>query len=72
MRAIQRLKQSGMTRAQIATALNVSRHAVRFWEVGERSPSHDNRQKLIELAEARGVLLLASDFSMTNTNESDS
>jgi len=52
-----------MSRAEIAAALNVSRHAVGFWERGLRSPSHDNRQQLIALAESRGVLLLASDFS---------
>ena len=55
-----------MTRAEIARALNVTRHAVGFWERGERSPDHDNRQKLIALAESRGVLLLASDFSKDN------
>lgn len=58
-----------MTRAEIARALNVTRHAVGFWERGARSPDHDNRQKLIALAESRGVLLLASDFSKDNNDQ---
>lgn len=66
MKAIQKLRKSGMSRAQIAAALGVTRHAVGFWERGERSPDHDNREKLIALAESRGVLLLGSDFSKEN------
>lgn len=52
-----------MSRSQIAEAIGVSRHAVRFWEIGERSPGHDNRELLIAVAESKGVLLLASDFT---------
>lgn len=63
MRAIARLKKSGMTRSEIAAAIGVSRHAVRFWELGLRSPTHDSREKLMELAATRGLVLLASDFS---------
>lgn len=69
MRAIQRLKQSGMTRSQIAKAIGCTRHAVRFWETGERSPSHKYRERLIELALERGLLLLASDFSKENDSQ---
>lgn len=64
MRAIHRLKQSGLSRAEIAKTVDVSKTTVHFWETGQRSPSHDNREKLIQLAESRGLLLLASDFSM--------
>jgi transcriptional regulator with XRE-family HTH domain len=64
MKAIQRLQQAGMTRAEIAKALGVTRHAVGFWARGERSPGHNNREKLMFLADSRGILLLASDFSM--------
>ena len=63
MKAIERLKQSGLTRSQIAKEIRVERHAVRFWELGLRSPNHDNREKLLELAAKRGIVLLASDFS---------
>lgn len=63
MKAINRLRKSGMTRSQIAAELGVSRHAVRFWETGERSPNHDNREKLLDLAAKRGIVLLATDFS---------
>lgn len=66
MKAIQKLRKSGMSRAQIAAAIGVTRHAVGFWERGERSPDHDNREKLIALAESRGVLLFGSDFSKEN------
>ena len=62
MKAIERIKKTGMTRAEIARAVGVERHAVRFWEMGLRSPNHDNRQKLAELAASRGVVLLATDF----------
>src|SRR3546814_804641 len=63
MKAIDRLKKSGMTRSEIAAAIGVSRHAVRFWEMGLRSPTHDSREKLLDLAAKRGLVLLASDFS---------
>ncbi len=66
MKAIKRLQQAGMTRAEIAGALGVTRHAVGFWDRGERSPDHNNREKLIVIAESRGLLLLASDFSKEN------
>ena len=69
MRAIIRLKQAGMTRQQIANAIGATRQAVGFWERGLRSPDHDNRQKLIALAESRGVLLLAADFSKASAEE---
>jgi DNA-binding transcriptional regulator YiaG len=63
MKAIEKLRAAGFTRSQIAAALGVSRHAVRYWETGERSPNHDNREKLMTMAESRGILLLGSDFS---------
>lgn len=64
MKAIDRLVASGLTTSQIADAVGVSPHAVRFWARDLRSPRHDAREKLIALAESRGVLLLASDFTM--------
>lgn len=66
MRAIQRLKKSGLSRGEIARAIGATRQAVGFWERGKRSPSHDSREKLIELALSRGITLLASDFSITS------
>src|SRR3546814_12835446 len=48
MKATDRLKKSGMTRSEIAAAIAVSRHAVRFWEMGLRSPPHDSRAKLLD------------------------
>lgn len=65
MKAIERLTQAGLSRSEIAKAIGVTRHAVGFWARGERSPGHDNREKLMKLAEQRGILLLASDFSMS-------
>lgn len=58
-----------MTRPQIANAIGATRQAVGFWERGLRSPGHDYRQKLIALAESRGVLLLAADFNKDSDNE---
>jgi len=65
MKAIQKLRAAGFTRAQIASHIGITRHAVRYWESGERAPNHDNRDKIMTLAESKGILLLGSDFSIT-------
>jgi len=69
MKAIQRLKQAGLSRKDIAASADVSKTTVHFWETGQRSPKHANRERLIALAESRGLLLLASDFSMSSDEE---
>jgi transcriptional regulator with XRE-family HTH domain len=66
MRAINKLKKSGLSRGDIARAIGVTRQAVGFWDRGLRSPEPDSRDKLIELALSRGILLLASDFSLSD------
>lgn len=66
MKAIQRLKQAGLTRGDIARALDRSRQAVGFWERGLRAPNHSSRTALIDLARTKGITLLASDFSIHN------
>lgn len=71
MQAIKRLKLAGLSRSEIAQQIGVTRHAVGFWERDERSPSHDNREALIDLALSRGITLLATDFS-TKGHEKDS
>lgn len=70
MKAIQKLRAAGFSRPQIAAALGVTRHAVRYWEVGVRAPNHDNREKLMALAESKGILLLGSDFSIQRDTHS--
>jgi ribosome-binding protein aMBF1 (putative translation factor) len=63
MRAIQRLREAGLKRPQIAKAIDRTRHAVRRWEVGETTPDRESRIRLDELAKQHGILLLASDFN---------
>jgi DNA-binding transcriptional regulator YiaG len=62
MKAIERLKDAGLKRVEIARALNCTRHAVRRWELGETTPNAKSRMSLDALAKQHGILLLASDF----------
>jgi hypothetical protein len=64
MKAISRLRLSGLTTAQIAEAINdQSRgHLVRAYEKFNRFPSKRSFVCLVELAESRGITLLARDF----------
>lgn len=64
MKAISRLRLSGLTTVQIAEAINdQSRgHLVRAYEKFTRFPSKKSFVCLVELAESRGITLLARDF----------
>lgn len=71
MKAIEKLRAAGFSIAEIATAIGLTRTAVGHWTRGKRSPNHDNREKLIALAETKGILLLGSDFSNKKQDESE-
>jgi len=64
MKAIQRLKQAGYTRQQIADGLpgRTGIPLVRLYERSKRFPKRDHYRCLVELAEVRGLTLLARDF----------
>lgn len=64
MKAIQRLILSGYSRQQIAAGLKGSTGTplVRLYERGARFPSKHNYVCIVEMAEARGLTLLARDF----------
>lgn len=63
MEAIRRLERAGLTIADICAVAKVGPPAIRRWKRGETSPSASVRELLIQLAEAKGVLLLGSDFT---------
>ena len=42
-------KSRGLSQAEVAEALNISRQVVSRWETGETAPSADNRRKLSQL-----------------------
>lgn len=62
MQAIKLLRASGCSRAEIATALGVTRHTVGHWERGLRFPDGANFSALVDLAKQRGLDLSAEDF----------
>lgn len=65
MKAISRLRLSGLTTAQIAEAIkDKSRgHLVRAYESHTRFPSRKTYGLIVELAESRGITLMARDFT---------
>ena len=64
MKAIQRLRKSGMTTVQIAEAINDKSggHLVRMYDKRDRFPSKRTFVCILEAAESRGLTLLARDF----------
>lgn len=62
MIAIQRLLDIGLTRKQIALTVGLSEQAVGMYVRGERFPNERSYRGLVELAEARGIVLIARDF----------
>jgi hypothetical protein len=64
MKAITRLRLSGLTTSQIADAINDKSggHLVRLYDKHARFPSKKNFICLVELAESRGLMLVARDF----------
>jgi predicted transcriptional regulator len=66
MNAIDRLLRSGLTRSEIAAGLGVTPHMVRLYARHNRFPSKKVFACFVELAEARGITLLARDFLAAN------
>lgn len=62
MQAIERLRRSGLSTAQIAQGVGCTEHMVRLYERGQRFPSKNKFTCIVELAESRGLLLIARDF----------
>lgn len=64
MKAITRLRMSGLSAAQIAESINDKSggHLVRAYEKHKRFPGRDSYARLVELAESRGITLTARDF----------
>lgn len=62
MKAIERLRKSGLTTASIAEGVGCSTHMVRLYERGKKFPSKKNFVCIVELAESRGLMLVARDF----------
>jgi hypothetical protein len=73
MEAINRLRRSGMTTRQIAEAIkdDSGGHLVRLYERGKRFPSRRTYVCIVEVAEARGLLLTARDFIAEERCEPD-
>lgn len=62
MKAIERLRKSGLSTAQIADGVGCTKHMVRLYERAKKFPSKKNFVCIVELAESRGLMLLARDF----------
>lgn len=62
MKAIDRLKRAGLTRAEIAAGVGVTTHMIGMYERYERFPSKVRFTCIVELAESRGLTLMARDF----------
>lgn len=66
MNAIKRLRQSGLSTAQIADGTGCDPHLLRAYERDERWPGRHNFLCIVEFAESRGIKLLARDFVAAN------
>lgn len=62
MKAIQRLERAGFSRKQIADGIGVGIPALAMYRRGDRFPSRKTFVCLIEMAETKGLTLLARDF----------
>lgn len=66
MRALKRLYQSGMTRASVAEKIGASTQLVGLYERDQRFPGREKYTQIVQLAESRGLTLLARDFIDAN------
>jgi hypothetical protein len=63
MEAIAKLIRSGLTRKQIALTIGLKTpHLIGLYAQGKRFPTQKNFRALVDLADSRGILLLARDF----------
>lgn len=62
MKAIKRLELAGFTRKQIADGIGVGMPALAMYRRGDRFPSRKTFVCLVEMAETKGLTLMARDF----------
>lgn len=62
MEAIKKLRRSGMDTAAIASGIGCAPPLIYMYEKGSRFPGKANFICIVELAESRGLTLLARDF----------
>jgi hypothetical protein len=73
MEAIKKLRRSGMDTAALVAGIGCKAPLIYMYENGRRFPSKRNFVCIVELAESRGLTLLARDFIADNEKcESDS
>ena len=70
MKAITRLYDSGLTRAEVADGIGVTSHMVGMYERHDRFPSGQRFARIVELAEVHGLDLSARDFLKTKGKRS--
>lgn len=69
MNAIKKLKDTGLTTAEIAAGVGCTYHAIRYYERGLRFPDGKRYRAIVDFAASRGVTLEASDFDMPGKDE---
>ncbi len=62
MDAINKLRSTGLSTAEIANGIGCTTHAVRLYERGKRFPDTEKYKAIVAFAEARNVDLSAADF----------
>lgn len=62
MKAIEKLRRSGLSTKQIADGSRCGEHTIRLYERHLRFPGRKTFLCMVELAESRGLTLLARDF----------
>lgn len=62
MKVIQRLERAGYTRQQIADGAQIGLPALAMYRRGDRFPSRKTYICFVEMAEAKGLVLMARDF----------
>lgn len=62
MKAIQKFRARGLTHAQIARSINVTRAAVTHYAGDKRFPSEESVRAMVKLADALHLPLYASDL----------
>lgn len=71
MKALQRLERAGFTRRQIADGADVSVAALAMYRRGDRFPSKKSFVCIVEMAESKGLALMARDFIDSETSCED-
>lgn len=62
MDAITKIRETGLTTAEIAAGIGCTTHAIRLYERGRRFPDNERFRAIIKFAGERGIELAAADF----------